>query len=163
VIDGRAVHDRVAARGVVADHAADRGPVGGRRVGPEQQAERRGGAVEVVLHHARPDAGHPRASVDLDDRVHVARHIEDERAGADRLAGQAGAAAARDDRDVETAAATSPAPRGNATASGSRAYMLASDAYRRRVYASSRTSASSRRSAAASAVTTAEAGSSRPR
>ena len=38
------------------------------------------------------------------------------------------------------AAATSSASRGNATASGSRAYMLASDAYRWRVYASSRTS-----------------------
>ena len=52
---------------------------------------------------------------------------------------------------IVTAAATSSASRGNATASGSTAYRLASPANRWRVYASSRTSpASSRPSVAAS-------------
>ena len=78
MVDRRAVDDRVAAGGVVADHAAERGPVGGRGVGAEAEAVAGHGAVEVLLHDARADAHAPRRRVDLADRVHVARGVEHE-------------------------------------------------------------------------------------
>jgi len=68
----------------------------------------------------------------------VARGVEHDPAPARRLPGEAGAGAARDDRNLEAAreldrAATSSESSGNATSSGSRAYMLASPANRWRV------------------------------
>ena len=103
VVDRGAVDDRVAARGVVADHPADRGPVGGARVGPEAEAAPLRRAVEVLLHDARADPHAPRIGVDLADRVHVARRVEHDAAAAGALAGEAGAPAARYDRHVEAA------------------------------------------------------------
>ena len=106
--------------------------------GPKPSPWRLRRAVEVLLHDAGLDAHAPRLGVELADRVHVARGVEHEPAAAGRLPGEARAAAARDDRHAEaagerTAAATSSASRGNATASGSIAYMLASPANRWRV------------------------------
>ena len=68
--------------------------------GPNPSPWRRGGAVEVLLDDAGPDAHPPRRGVDLADRVHVARGVEHEPL-ARRLAGEARARAARDDGDVE--------------------------------------------------------------
>jgi hypothetical protein len=59
------------------------------------------GAVEVLLDDARADADPQALRVDLADRGHVARGVEHDGAGAGRLARQAGARAARDDRDLE--------------------------------------------------------------
>jgi hypothetical protein len=101
VVDRRAVDDRVAARGVVADHAADRGPVGRRRVGAEREPVGRGGAVEVVLDDAGPDGGAAARDVDRVDRVHVARGVEHDAVPAHGLAGEARPAAAGDDRHAE--------------------------------------------------------------
>ena len=103
VVDRGAVDDRVAAGRVVADHPADRGPVRRAGVRPEAEAEAVGGAVEVLLHDAGADPDATLFGVDLPDRVHVARGVEHEAAGADRLAGEAGAGAARDHRHVEVA------------------------------------------------------------
>ena len=100
VVDRGAVDDRVAAGGVVADHPAERGPVGGRGVGAEAEAVAGDGAVEVLLHDAGPDAHPPRGEVDLADRVHVPRGVEHQPL-AGGLPGQARARAARDDRHVE--------------------------------------------------------------
>ena len=94
VVDGHPVQHRPAAARVVADHAADRCPVARRRIGAEQQAVRGGGAVEVVLHHARLYARCPFLWVQLDDAVHVSRGIDDHRP-THRLSREAGARAAR--------------------------------------------------------------------
>ena len=100
MVDRGAVDDRVAAGGVVADHAAERGPVGGRGVGAEAEAVAGDGAVEVLLDDAGADAHAPRLEVDLADRVHVARGVEHEPL-ARGLAREARARAAGHDRDLE--------------------------------------------------------------
>ena len=56
--------------------------------------------VEVVLHDTGLHTSRPRDRVDLEDLVHVARHVEDDRL-ADRLSAVARARAARQDRDTE--------------------------------------------------------------
>jgi hypothetical protein len=98
VVDGRAVDDRVAARRVVADHPADRGPVGGARIRPEAEAVAMRPAVEILLDDAGPDPHPP--PVELADRAHVARRVE-HHALPGGLPGQARTAAAWDDRHVE--------------------------------------------------------------
>ena len=62
VVDRRAVDDRLAARGVVADHAAERRPVRGRRVRAEAEPVALRGAVQALLHDARLDAHAPRVA-----------------------------------------------------------------------------------------------------
>ncbi len=52
-------HHRVHAAGVVADHAAERAVVVGRRIGTEGQAGPLGGVPEVVQNRARLDAADP--------------------------------------------------------------------------------------------------------
>ena len=103
VVDGLAVDDRLAPRGVVADHAADRRPVGRRGVRAEPEAVRASGAVEVLLHDPRPDAHAPGLGIEVRDRVHVAGGVEHDPAGADRLARQARPGAAADDGDLVAA------------------------------------------------------------
>jgi hypothetical protein len=101
VVDRRAVDDRLAARGVVGDHAAERRPVRGRGVRAEPETEALGRPVEVLLDDAGLDAHSPRAGVDRPDGGHVARGVEHQAAPADRLPGEAGAGAAGDDRNAE--------------------------------------------------------------
>jgi hypothetical protein len=99
VLDGQAVRDRVRATGVVADHSAERRAVGRRGIGAEEQTEIADRMVELVLHEPRLHARPPLVRVDLEDAVHVLREVEHERA-VDRLPGERGAAAARQQRDV---------------------------------------------------------------
>ena len=99
VVDGLAVDDGARAGRVVADHAAEVGPARGGHFRPEQEVVRRQGAVEGVEDDAGLNAGRAADGVDVEDGVEVLAAIEDD-AGADRLAGQAGAAAARRDRHV---------------------------------------------------------------
>ena len=60
------VDDRPRTGRVVPDHAAERGATGRRDVGPEGEAVRGRGAIEVVEHHPGPDAGETRVRVDVD-------------------------------------------------------------------------------------------------
>ncbi len=59
VVDRRAVPDRVAARRVVADHPAERGPVRWSRCPGRTSARARGRAVELLLHDPRLHPGEP--------------------------------------------------------------------------------------------------------
>lgn len=72
----------------------------GGGVGAEPQAVRGGGLLEAVQDDTRLHDGGGRRGVQRDDPVHVPGEVEDD-AGAGRLAGDRGAAAARDDRDPE--------------------------------------------------------------
>ncbi len=92
-----AVDDRARAGGVVADHPGDRRLVDRGRVGAELQAVRRRGRVERRLHHPRLDPGPASLRVDLEDAVEL--EAVDDDAGPDRLPGEAGGGAARDDRE----------------------------------------------------------------
>ena len=69
--------------------------------GPKHEPVRLDGGVELLLHDARLDPHAPRGHVDRSDRVHVAREVEHQAAPARGLAGEARAAAARDDRHAE--------------------------------------------------------------
>ena len=99
MIDGLAVDDRVRARGVIADHAAEVGPARSGNVGTEHQAVRRQGAVELIENNARLHAGSLARGIDVEDLVEVLAAIDDQ-PRADRLPRQASAAAARHDRHV---------------------------------------------------------------
>jgi hypothetical protein len=68
--------------------------------GAEGQAEAGGGPVEVVLHHARLDAGAATVRVDLKDRAQMAGQVEDNRAP-HRLPGEAGAGPTGQDRHAQ--------------------------------------------------------------
>ena len=103
VVDGLAPRDRVGAARVVADHAAEGAAVVGGRVRSERQAVPAGRPAQVVEHDARLDARPSAVGVDLQDRVEVAAEVEHDR-GVDRLAADAGAGAARQDRDAEAMA-----------------------------------------------------------
>ena len=93
-----AVHDGAGAGRVVADHAGDRRLVDGGRVRTELEAVRRRGRVERRLHHAGLDASPAAVRVDLEDAVEL--EAVDGDAGPDRLPGDAGGGAARDDRQA---------------------------------------------------------------
>ena len=97
---GLAVHDGARARRVVADHAGDGRLVDGRRVGTELETERRGGGVERRLDDPGLDSRQPAVGIDGEDAVEL-EAVEDD-ARADRLAGQAGAGAARRERQAVT-------------------------------------------------------------
>ena len=99
VLDGETVGDRVRAARVVAEHPAERRPVRGRGVGAEEQAERPHVVVQVVLDEPRLHARPLLLDVDLEDRVHVPREVQHERA-VHRLARERRAAAARQERHV---------------------------------------------------------------
>src|SRR5262249_52888521 len=97
VVERLAIDDGAGAGGVVADHAAEVGPAGGGGVGAELQAVAGRGAVELVEDDAGLDAGRPGNGVEVENGVEVLAAIEND-AGPDRLAGEAGAAAAGRDR-----------------------------------------------------------------
>ncbi len=67
--------------------------------GPNCRPCLRGGGVELIEHHARLHAGRAGLRVQLDDLVHVLAEVQHD-ARADRLPGEARAAAARDERDA---------------------------------------------------------------
>ena len=86
VVDGLAVQDRAGATGVVADHAADRGPAGGRDVRGEPETVGQQGGVQFVEHDARLDSSPPFFDIYLEEAVEVLGSIELQ-PGADRLSG----------------------------------------------------------------------------
>jgi hypothetical protein len=90
------LHGARAAR-VVADHAADRAPCPGRRVGAEAQPVRRGEPLQLGHHDTRLHARGLRDRVDVEHAVQVPREVEHP-AGSDRVAGDARARAARRER-----------------------------------------------------------------
>ena len=96
VVDGLAVDDRVRAAGVVADGAADVGPVGGARIGCEVQAGRGELAVQFAYGNARLRFHPPLLGVHLQHVVHVLRKVDDH-SPVHRLPCQPGPAAARQD------------------------------------------------------------------
>ena len=89
VIDGLAVAQRTSAGRIVADHSADRGPVAGRDIRAEHQAQRLQMGIELVEYDARLDAHGHRIAVDDPDPVQVLGKVDDDRR-ADRLAREAG-------------------------------------------------------------------------
>src|SRR5206468_3665733 len=92
-----AVAQGVGAGGVVGDHAADGTLVGAGRVGGEPATV----AGQALVDFAAGDAGLDADGVDADveDGAEVPAQVEDQ-AGAERLAGDAGAGAARDQRQA---------------------------------------------------------------
>jgi hypothetical protein len=97
-----AVADRAGAAGVVARHAAERGPRGGRDVDRKPQAMGLERPVQFVQHDAGLDHAAPVGGIDLDDAVEVPRGVEDQRL-IDRLAALRRAAAARQHADTRVA------------------------------------------------------------
>ena len=97
VIDRLAVAERPGTRRVVADHAADRGPVAGRDVRPEHQPQRLEVGVELVEHDARLDPHRHRIAIDDADPVKILREVDDD-PRPDGLAREAGGPAPRHDR-----------------------------------------------------------------
>src|SRR5262245_25597927 len=93
MVDGLAIDDRACSGRVVADHAAKVGPTGSGDVGPKLQAERVGGAVELVEDDARLNADPASLAVDRFDVVEILADIHD-KARTDRLPRETGAAAA---------------------------------------------------------------------
>ena len=96
MIHGHAVENRVAARGIVGDDAAQTGAIGRGGIWPKVEAMGTQRGVERVEHQTRL---HPRPAlggVDLQDLIQVARGVDDQR-GVDRLPGQAAAAGAGQD------------------------------------------------------------------
>ena len=74
-------HHRMRAARVVADHSADRRVPVRRGVRRERRAGARVRAVgQLVVRDARLDAGHPALRIDLEDRAHVPRGVDDDRA-----------------------------------------------------------------------------------
>lgn len=65
------MRDRMRAARVVADHPAQRGPGLGGRVGPEAQAVRRGGPLQVAQHDPRLDDGRAPGRIEIQDAVQV--------------------------------------------------------------------------------------------
>ena len=86
------VADRARAAAVVAGHAADRGPAGGRHVHREEEPGGGEQAVELVEHDAGFDLDRARFAVEGENPVEVAGGVDHEGA-ADRLAALRGARA----------------------------------------------------------------------
>jgi len=82
---------------VVAEHAAERAVIVGRRIGTERQAVRLRGIAQGIEDDAGLDAGKPPHRIHVEDTVVILRHVDDDGLVA-ALAGEAGAAAARQHR-----------------------------------------------------------------
>ena len=100
---GPQAHQRVDAARVVADHPAQRVVRVRRGVGREGQVVPLGLGAEDVEHRARLDPRQLRRGVDREDLVEVLRPVDDDGDVA-AAAGQARAAAAREDRGAAPAA-----------------------------------------------------------
>src|SRR5262249_23496093 len=92
VIDGLSVENRMRACRIVSHHAADRGAIRSRRIGSEEKPHRLQMKIELFLNDAGFNDGPPLFRIYLEHTVEVLRHIDHDRF-ADRLTGQAGAAA----------------------------------------------------------------------
>ena len=102
VLAGLSVTARALTAGVGRDHAAERGPVGGREVGRKVDAVRLEERVQVVQDDARLHTDEPALEVEREDLRHVTRQIHHD-AVREGLAVGARAAATRRQRDlVET-------------------------------------------------------------
>ena len=99
MVAGLAVEAGTLAAGIGADHAADRGAIGGGEFRREEQAVFGQRGIELILHHAGLDAYPALVRVDLEDPVHVARDVH-HKTLRQRLAVGAGSAAARCEDDV---------------------------------------------------------------
>lgn len=102
VLAGAAVDNRVGATGIVAQHAAEHGPVLGGGLGPEEFAVGSEVSVELVAYHARLDAGPAFGCVDLEDLSEVLGYVDDD-ALADDLTGERSARRARNERGAVVA------------------------------------------------------------
>ena len=87
------------AAAVVPDHATQRVVIVRCGIGAEGQPVRRGGVAQSVEDAAGLDPREPVFRIDLEDAVEIARKIDAER-GVAALAGEAGPAAASDDRRI---------------------------------------------------------------
>jgi hypothetical protein len=100
VVDGVPTHQRVDSARVVPNHAAERAVVVRRRIGCEREVMSLGGVPQVIEDDARLHHRPLGINVQLDDVVHVLRHVDHDGHVA-ALAGQAGPAATRHDRRTE--------------------------------------------------------------
>ena len=103
IVDRLAAHERVYATGVVTDHASQRAPAMGGRIGGEGKIVFFGGIAQPVEHDAGLDAGEFLCRIELQNRVHVFGEVHDHGHIA-ALAGQAGAASARENGRAQLAA-----------------------------------------------------------
>ena len=103
VVDGLAAHQGVDAAGVVADHAAEGAAAVGGGIGGEGELELLCGFADAVEHDAGLDVDGAGDGIDCAHLVHVLREVEDDGDVA-ALAGERGAASAREDGRVEAAA-----------------------------------------------------------
>ncbi len=94
VIGGFAVDQRALAGGIRVDHPANGGAVTGGEFRCEEIAVRFEVLVKLIFDHARFDPHPSLFRIDLDDAVHIARHINND-ALVQRLTVGSGAAAAR--------------------------------------------------------------------
>ena len=95
IVDRLAAHQRVYATGVVADHASQRAPAMGGRVGGEGKVVFFGGIAQPVEHDAGLHPGELLRRVQFQNGVHIFREVDDHGHVA-ALAGKAGAASARE-------------------------------------------------------------------
>ena len=82
---------------VVADDAANRGAIGGGRVGAEHESLILDLAVELIEVDARLNGNSARFRLEIDDPVEIFRGVDDQR-GADGLPRERRSATAREDR-----------------------------------------------------------------
>ena len=94
VIGGFAVDQRTLPGGVGIDHAAQRGAVAGGKFRRKEVAQRLKIRIKLIFYHARLDAHPALLQVNVQNAVHIARHIHHD-ALIQRLAVSAGAATAR--------------------------------------------------------------------
>src|SRR5437899_7599961 len=97
MVDRLTVDDGSGAGRVVADHAAQVGPAGGRHFGSELQTMDSDGPVQLVQDHTRLHPYRPRRRIDIEDAVEILAAVEN-KARANRLPGKAGAASSCRDR-----------------------------------------------------------------
>ena len=93
VIDGLAAHESVYATGIVTDHAADRAPAMRRRIGSEGELVLFRGVAQRIEHDPRLNAGKPLRRIQLEERMHIFREVQDH-GHVRALPGQTGAPAA---------------------------------------------------------------------
>ena len=103
MVDGHAVAHRTHARRIVGDHTADIGTVLRGRIGREMHAVRFEQSVEFVAHHPRLDSHPAFIEIQLQHAGQVFGDIQNYRL-TDGLSGQAGTAAARQQRQTQLGA-----------------------------------------------------------
>src|SRR5712692_7504031 len=99
MVGRRAVNWDVRAGGIVRDHSADGGAGTRRHVWAETKSVRLEKRVQLIKHYTGADPHGAIFDVELDDLAIVPRKIDDQ-SFANRVAHQAGAGAARDNRNA---------------------------------------------------------------